>query len=123
MSRAGVRASSDRTRALTHVPRPAPPAAALLRLTLFITSSAWGLLTGLVAFFLTSYHLTPRSGGFTPTLAVLCYAVPLYTLRLCHNLVGDAVDALFVCTHLDAENQVAHCPKAVEAVSRALTGL
>lgn len=41
----------------------------------------------------------------------------MYTLRLCHNLIGDAVDALFVCTHLDAENEVSHCPKAVEAVS------
>ncbi|GAA5872411.1 hypothetical protein JCM3774_004513 [Rhodotorula dairenensis] len=88
---------------------------ALLRLTLFISSSGWGLLTGLLAFFVTSTHLSPNAGGFAPTLALLCYAIPMYTLRLCHNLIGDAVDALFVCTHLDAENQLSHCPKAVEA--------
>ncbi|GAA5992592.1 hypothetical protein JCM10908_002679 [Rhodotorula pacifica] len=88
---------------------------ALLRLTLFISSAGWGLLTGLLAFFLTSSHLSPQAGGFAPTLALLCYAIPMYTLRMCHNLIGDAVDALFVCTHLDAENQLSHCPKAVEA--------
>ena len=91
--------------------------AALLRLTLFVSSAGWGLLTGLVAFFLTSTHLSPLAGGYAPTLALLCYAIPMYTLRLCHNLIGDAVDALFVCAHLDAENQLSHCPKAVEAVS------
>ncbi|TKA50643.1 hypothetical protein B0A53_06371 [Rhodotorula sp. CCFEE 5036] len=88
---------------------------ALLRLTLFVSSAGWGLLTGLVAFFLTSTHLSPLAGGYAPTLALLCYAIPMYTLRLCHNLIGDAVDALFVCAHLDAENQLSHCPKAVEA--------
>ena len=41
----------------------------------------------------------------------------MYMLELCHNLIGDAVDALFVCAHVDAENQVSNCPKAVEAVS------
>jgi hypothetical protein len=92
------------------------PTAALLRLTLFVSSAGWGLLTGLVAFFLTSTHLSPLAGGYAPTLALLCYAIPMYTLRLCHNLIGDAVDALFVCAHLDAENQLSHCPKAVEAV-------
>lgn len=88
-----------------------------MRLTLFVSSAGWGLLTGLVAFFLTSTHLSPLAGGYAPTLALLCYAIPMYTLRLCHNLIGDAVDALFVCAHLDAENQLSHCPKAVEAVS------
>ncbi|BGP44098.1 hypothetical protein JCM10450v2_008315 [Rhodotorula kratochvilovae] len=88
---------------------------ALLRLTLFISSSGFGLLAGLLAFLLTSSQLSPTSGRAAPTLAVLSYAIPLYTTRVCHALVADAVDALFVCAQLDAENQISHCPKAVEA--------
>ena len=38
-------------------------------------------------------------------------------IRLFNNLIGDVIDALFVYAHLDAENQLSHCPKAVEAVS------
>ncbi|GJN94598.1 hypothetical protein Rhopal_007681-T1 [Rhodotorula paludigena] len=88
---------------------------ALLRLTLFVSSTGWGLLAGLLAFFLSSSQLDARSGGYAPTLALLSYAIPMYTVKLCHNVISDAVDALFVCTHLDAENQLSHCPKAVEA--------
>ncbi|GAA6016728.1 hypothetical protein JCM10207_000161 [Rhodosporidiobolus poonsookiae] len=88
---------------------------ALLRLTLFISSTGWGLLAGLLAFLLASSHVDARGGGYAPMLAVLSYAIPMYTIKLCHNLVSDAVDALFVATHLDAENQLSHCPKAVEA--------
>ncbi|GAA5990425.1 hypothetical protein JCM11641_007940 [Rhodosporidiobolus odoratus] len=88
---------------------------ALLRLTLFISSTGWGLLAGLLAFFLASNQLDAHSGSFAPMLAVLSYAIPMYTVKLCHNLISDAVDALFVATHLDAENQLSHCPKAVEA--------
>lgn len=95
---------------------PSPRAAALLRLTLFVSSTGWGLLAGLLAFFLSSSQLDARSGGYAPTLALLSYAIPMYTVKLCHNVISDAVDALFVCTHLDAENQLSHCPKAVEAV-------
>ncbi|KPV72790.1 uncharacterized protein RHOBADRAFT_55473 [Rhodotorula graminis WP1] len=89
---------------------------ALLRLTLFISSSGFGLLFGLAAFlFLSSSQLSPSSGRAAPTLAVLSYAIPLYTTRVCHSVVADAVDALYVATNLDAENQISHCPKAVEA--------
>ncbi|GAA6030565.1 hypothetical protein JCM8097_006211 [Rhodosporidiobolus ruineniae] len=88
---------------------------ALLRLTLFILTTGLGLLTGLLTFLFASSRLAPTSGGYTPTLAILSYAIPVYTLKLCHDVVGDAVDALFVATHLDAENQLSHCPKAVEA--------
>ncbi|GAA5852117.1 hypothetical protein JCM8547_000162 [Rhodosporidiobolus lusitaniae] len=91
---------------------------ALLRLTLFVSSTGWGLLAGLLAFFLASSHVDARGGGYAPTLAVLSYAIPMYTVKLCHNLISDAVDALFVCTHLDAENQSSHCPKAVEAFGK-----
>lgn len=90
--------------------------AALLRLTLFVSSTGWGLIAGLIAFFLCSSQLDAHAGGYAPTLALLCYAVPMYTVKCCHDVLSDAVDALFVCTHLDAENQLSHCPKAVEAV-------
>ncbi|GAA5849278.1 hypothetical protein JCM9279_006434 [Rhodotorula babjevae] len=88
---------------------------ALLRLTLFISSSGFGLLFGLAAFLLSSSQLAPSAGRAAPTLAVLSYAIPLYTTRVCHSVVADAVDALFICCQLDAENQISHCPKAVEA--------
>ncbi|GAA5919214.1 hypothetical protein JCM6882_002779 [Rhodosporidiobolus microsporus] len=88
---------------------------ALLRLTLFVASTGWGLLAGLFAFLLTSARLSSTSGGYAPMLAVLSYTIPLYTVKMCHNVIGDAVDALFVCAHLDAENQLSHCPKAIEA--------
>jgi len=92
------------------------PTAALLRLTLFISSSGFGLLFGLAAFLLSSSQLAPSAGRAAPTLAALSYAIPLYTTRVCHSVVADAVDALFICCQLDAENQISHCPKAVEAV-------
>ncbi|BGP20959.1 hypothetical protein JCM10213_007124 [Rhodosporidiobolus nylandii] len=88
---------------------------ALLRLTLFVSSTGWGLLAGLIAFFLASGQVDAQGGRYAPMLAVLSYAVPMYTVKLCHNLLSDAVDALFVCAQLDAENQLSHCPKAVEA--------
>ncbi|GAA5914246.1 hypothetical protein JCM5296_006121 [Sporobolomyces johnsonii] len=88
---------------------------ALLRLTLFVSSTAWGLLAGLIAFFLASSRLAPASGGYAPVVAVVAYVVPMWTVKLCVGLLGDAVDALFICAHLDAENQLSHCPKAVEA--------
>ncbi|GAA5977740.1 hypothetical protein JCM21900_006185, partial [Sporobolomyces salmonicolor] len=88
---------------------------ALLRLTLFVSSTAWGLCSGLIAFFLASSRLSPAGGGYAPMVAVLAYVVPMWTVKLCVGLLGDAVDALFICTHLDAENQQSHCPKAVEA--------
>ncbi|GAA5913709.1 hypothetical protein JCM8208_003862 [Rhodotorula glutinis] len=88
---------------------------ALLRLTLFISSTGFGLLFSLAAFLLSSSQLSPSSGRAAPTLAALSYAIPLYTTRVCHSVVADAVDALFVACQLDAENQISHCPKAVEA--------
>ncbi|GAA5831608.1 hypothetical protein JCM11251_000767 [Rhodosporidiobolus azoricus] len=103
---------------------------ALLRLTLFLSSTSLGLFLSLLSFLtLSTSSLSPTSGGYAPTLAILSFAIPSYTVRLCHNLVGDAVDALFVCTQLDAreegENGVEgmpgaekRCPKAVEAFAQ-----
>ncbi|BGP36036.1 hypothetical protein JCM10296v2_007888 [Rhodotorula toruloides] len=96
---------------------------ALLRLTLFTTTTTYSLLAGLLSFLLTSSSLAPSSGGYAPTLAILSYIIPAYTVKLCHDLVGDCVDALWVCVSLEASEGegaalvggLSRCPKAVEA--------
>lgn len=98
---------------------------ALLRLTLFTTTTTYSLLAGLLSFLLSSSSLAPASGGYAPTLAILSYIIPAYTVKLCHDLVGDCVDALWVCVSLEASEGegaavvggFSRCPKAVEAVS------
>lgn len=60
----------------------------LVRLVLFVTSVGWGLLAGLVAFLIASSRL--QSGGLAPVVAVLCFFVPLWTMKLCQDVCGDA---------------------------------
>ncbi|GEM11914.1 choline transporter-like family protein [Rhodotorula toruloides] len=96
---------------------------ALLRLTLFTITTTYSLLAGLLSFLLTSSSLAPSAGGYAPTLAILSYVIPAYTVKLCHDLVGDCVDALWVCVSLEASEGegaavvggFSRCPKAVEA--------
>ncbi|SCZ96051.1 BZ3500_MvSof-1268-A1-R1_Chr8-1g09971 [Microbotryum saponariae] len=72
----------------------------LVRLVLFVVSFGFGLLAGLVAFLVASSRLA--SGvHMTPFVAALCYFVPVWTLKLCHDVCGDTVDALFLCLNID----------------------
>ncbi|GAA5987173.1 hypothetical protein JCM5350_003871 [Sporobolomyces pararoseus] len=92
----------------------------LLRLLLTLTLSPLTLLPSLVSFLiLSSNYLSPYSGGYAPMFAVLSIIVPAWTGRVVLGLVIDAVDTLFIATHLDAENQEKSCQKAVEASMRA----
>ncbi|GAA6007714.1 hypothetical protein JCM11491_003937 [Sporobolomyces phaffii] len=88
----------------------------LLRLLLTLTLSPLTLLPSLVSFLiLSSSYLSPYSGGYAPMFAVLSIVVPAWTGRVVLGLVTDAVDTLFIATHLDAENREPSCQKAVEA--------
>ncbi|SCV67256.1 BQ2448_5902 [Microbotryum intermedium] len=72
----------------------------LVRLVLFVVSFGFGLVAGLVAFLFASSRLA--SGvHMTPFVAALCYFVPVWTLKLCHDVCGDTVDALFLCLNID----------------------
>ncbi|GAA5879457.1 hypothetical protein JCM16303_003209 [Sporobolomyces ruberrimus] len=88
----------------------------LLRLLLSLALSPLTLLPSLISFLiLSSSYLSPYSGGYAPMLAVLSVIVPAWTGRVVLGLVTDAVDTLFIATHLDAENEEKSCQKAVEA--------
>ncbi|GAA5939613.1 uncharacterized protein JCM15063_005233 [Sporobolomyces koalae] len=90
--------------------------ATLLRLLLNLALYPLTLLPSLVTFLVISTsYLSPNSGGYGATLAVLAVVVPAWTGRVVLGLVTDAVDTLFLATHLDAENEVRSCKKAVQA--------
>ncbi|ORY57398.1 plasma-membrane choline transporter-domain-containing protein [Leucosporidium creatinivorum] len=94
----------------------------LVRLVLLVTSVSWGLLAGLIAFLIASSRL--QTGALAPVVAVLCFFVPLWTMKLCQDVCGDAVDSLFICMNLDlsrdtpSEGELQR--KAAEAVSAVL---
>lgn len=61
----------------------------LVRMVLFVTSVAWGLFAGLIAFLLSSARL--ESGSRLPaSVAMLSFFVPLWTMKLCQDVCGDA---------------------------------
>lgn len=53
-----------------------------------MTSTAWGTLSGLLAFLIASNRL--ESGKFAPVVSVLCFAVPFWTVKFCSDVCGDA---------------------------------
>ncbi|GAA5946753.1 hypothetical protein JCM3765_002000 [Sporobolomyces pararoseus] len=88
----------------------------LLRILLTLTLSPLTLLPSLISFLiLSSNYLSPYSGGYLPMFAVLSLIVPAWTGRVVLGLVIDAVDTLFIATHLDSESEQKSCQKAVEA--------
>lgn len=60
----------------------------LVKLILFITSLAWGLGAGVVAFLISSTQLD--DARLAPLVAVLCFLVPMWTMKLCQGIIGDA---------------------------------
>ncbi|KAL8292809.1 hypothetical protein RQP46_000503 [Phenoliferia psychrophenolica] len=85
----------------------------LVKLILFVTSLAWGLAAGVIAFLVASTRLEDAS--LAPLVALLCFVVPMWTMKLCQGIVGDAADTLFVAFNMDLEKNTTHCNKAVEA--------
>ena len=60
----------------------------LVKLILFVTSLAWGLTAGVVAFLIASARLDVAR--LAPLVAILCFVVPMWTMKLCQGIVGDA---------------------------------
>lgn len=60
----------------------------LVKLILFVTSLAWGLGAGVLAFLVASSRM--EDAQLAPLVAVLCFIVPMWTMKLCQGIVGDA---------------------------------
>jgi len=86
----------------------------LVRLVLFCSSLAWGLVAGLVAFLVASSKMG-RASPYFAIVSVLCFAVPLASMQLGQAVVGDTVDALFVSLNLDLQEGVCRSEKVREA--------
>jgi len=86
----------------------------LVKTILSLTSVLWALLAGLVSYLIASPRL-PADSHLAPLLAVLCFLLPMWTLKLCTDIIVDATDTLFVAFNMDLDKNTSHCAKAIEA--------
>lgn len=85
----------------------------LVKLVLSLLSMSFSVLAGLVGL-LSSNH--PKSIHLHHLFAsLLCFFIPWYTVKLCSDLLANAIDTMFVCFNVDLERGSCHSNKAKEA--------
>lgn len=79
----------------------------------------FGLLSGLITYLVASSHHDLKDPSLAPVLAILCFLIPFWTVRLTGEMVGDAADAGWVCLAWEEESGLAEgrCKEGKEAVS------
>ncbi|KAM0746148.1 hypothetical protein T439DRAFT_330118 [Meredithblackwellia eburnea MCA 4105] len=96
----------------------------LTHLLLSLFSLLWGLLSGLVSFYIIAprFATSPSQswGGKEQAeawavVATLCFVVPIWTVRFCQGVLGDTADTLYIALLMDRESGKVHCAKAAEA--------
>lgn len=85
----------------------------MVKLLLNLVSLSLSLLFGLAGYLSAATVHTQHHPGL---VALVCFAVPFWTIRCCADVLGHAVDAVFVCWSLDVDAGANHCSKAAEAV-------
>lgn len=94
-----------------------PPADLLVKLVLNLVAVALSLAFGLAGYL--SSATTGEAHHHPLLVGVVCFAVPCFAIRSCGDVLGHAVDALFLCWALDVDGAVDHCTKAAEAFGEA----
>lgn len=85
----------------------------LVKLILSLLSMSFSVFAGLVGLLSANQ---PKPTHINHILAsMLCFFIPWYTVKLCSDLLANAVDVLFVCFNVDQERGQYHSNKAKEA--------
>ncbi|GAA95249.1 uncharacterized protein L969DRAFT_101482 [Mixia osmundae IAM 14324] len=93
----------------------------LVKYVLNMISLALATLAGLAGFMFATY--TVSEAHYAPLISLLCAIVPFWTVRLCSDVLSNAVDGIFLCYNLDVASGSTHCSKAVEVFAESVLPL